>query len=90
MDLDIQKTSVTYFTHKSKDIYFKSHVGDVLILRTDYAKYLSIIFDRKLYFHHNVNYTSSQALRLAGFTCFICFFIDILKVLDIALIRSKS
>jgi hypothetical protein len=53
MDLNTGKMSVISCMKCS--IYFKYHAGDILILRTEYAKELSVVLDSKLYFSQHVN-----------------------------------
>jgi hypothetical protein len=66
MDLNIQKTTVISFFCKTNVIHFNYHVGDELILRPECIKDFGIMMDSKVHFYQNINYISSQALKLLG------------------------
>jgi hypothetical protein len=92
MQLNIQKTKIISFTHKTNSVHFKHFVKDVLILRAECIKDLGVMLDSKLYFHCHVDFVYSQALRILGLVRFITYnfsSLDSLVVLYIALIRSK-
>jgi hypothetical protein len=40
MEINTFKINVTYFTRKTNSIHFIYNVGDLLIVRTDWVKYL--------------------------------------------------
>jgi hypothetical protein len=80
------------FTRKPNMIHFNYFLRDLLIVWNDYVKDLGVMLDRKLYFHRYVDYLYSQALKLLGLIHLItynCSSLGSLKVLYIALIRSK-
>jgi hypothetical protein len=66
MELNIQKTKIISFTRKTNSIHFKYFVKDVLILRAECIKDPGVIIDNNLYFHCNVDFVYSQALRTLG------------------------
>jgi hypothetical protein len=73
-------------------IYY--HIGNVLIFRTDCVKVLGVMLKSKLYFHQQVNYVSSQTLKLLVHIRFITntsslSSLESFKISYIALITSK-
>jgi hypothetical protein len=90
--MNIFKTNIIYFTRKTNSIYFNYFVGDLLIIRTDCVKNLGVMLDSKMHFHRHVDYLHSRALKLLGLIRFVTYnfsSLDSLKVLYIAVIRSK-
>jgi hypothetical protein len=59
MELNIQKTKIISFTHKTNSIHFNYCVSDVLILQSDCKKDLGVMLDSKLYFHCYVDFVYS-------------------------------
>jgi hypothetical protein len=71
--INIFQTDTISFTRKTNSMHFNSFLGDLLIVRTDCAKDLRVLLERKLLFHRHVNYSYllSEALKLLGLIRFI-------------------
>jgi hypothetical protein len=92
MKMNTFKTNIISFTRKSNSIHFNYILGDLLTVRTDCAKDLGVMLDRKLHFHRHVGYFHSQALKLLRLIRFITYnftSLGSLEVLHITLICSK-
>jgi hypothetical protein len=92
VEFNIQETKMISFTRKTNSIHLKYFVKDVLILRAECMKDLGVMVDSKLYFHCQVDFVYSQALRTLGLIRLITYnfsSLDSLVVLYSALIRSK-
>jgi hypothetical protein len=57
--INVFKTNINCFTHKSNSIHFNYYVGDLLIIQTDCIKELEVMLDSKLHFHYHVVYLHS-------------------------------
>jgi hypothetical protein len=64
MRINIFKTNIIPFTHKTNGIHFNYFVGDLLIMQTDSVNDLGVMLDSKLHFHHHVDYVHSQTIKL--------------------------
>jgi hypothetical protein len=80
MYLNIQKTNIIPFAHKTNSIHFDYNIGDIWIFHIDCVKYLGVMLDSQLYFYLHVNCISSQALKLLGFIHFITIFLPLLAI----------
>jgi hypothetical protein len=73
MELNIQKSNIISFTHKTNSIHFNYHVRDVLVLRSYCKKALGVMLESKFYFHHHVEFVYSQALKTLGLIRYITY-----------------
>jgi hypothetical protein len=73
MKINTLKTNIISFTRKTNSIYFNYYVDNLLIVWTDCVKYLGVMLDSKLHFHHHIDNLYSRALKLIGLIRFITY-----------------
>jgi hypothetical protein len=64
MTLNVGKTTIISFTRKTVGLHFNYKLSNNPILRSQCVKDLGVLLDSKLYFHHHVDYISSQGLKV--------------------------
>jgi hypothetical protein len=71
MTLNVSKTTIISLTRKTVGFHFNYKLSNIPILRSQCVKDLGVLLDSKLYFHHHVDYISSQGLKMLGFIRYI-------------------
>jgi hypothetical protein len=92
MTLNVGKTTIISFTRKTVGLHFNYKLSNNHILRSQCVKDLGVLLDSKLYFHHHVDYISSQGLKMLGLILYITSSFSTphsLSVLYTTLVRHK-
>jgi hypothetical protein len=94
MTLNVGKTTIISFTRKTVGLHFHYKLSNNPISRSQCVKDLGILLDSnsKLYFHHHVDYISSQGLKMLGLILYITSSFPTphrLSVLYTTLVRPK-
>jgi hypothetical protein len=64
MVLNVGKTTIISFKHKTVSINFNYILSNNLITRSQCVKDRGVLLDCKLYFHHHIDYMFSQGLKI--------------------------
>jgi hypothetical protein len=92
MTLNVGKTTIISFTHKTVGFHFNYKLSNNRTLLSQYVKDLGVLLGSKLYFHHHIDYISSQGLKILGLIrCITSSFFTphILSLLYTILVRFK-
>jgi hypothetical protein len=69
--INVGKTAVISSTRKTVGFHFNYKLSNNPILCSQYVKDLGVLLDSKLYFHHHIDYISSQGLKILGLIHYI-------------------
>jgi hypothetical protein len=92
MKINLGKTTIISFSHKTNSIYFNYKLCNNLVTCSQCVKDLGVLLDCKLYFHQHTDYILSQGLKILGLIRYITSSFSTLEsllVLYSSLVRSK-